>query len=291
MTEIFDRRLHPVRADLAASGYRGRVSGRRFAEGTAMQVIADKVALRPVADLSRPIDSEALHGERVTVYEDTGDGWCWGQLETDGYVGFLPSAALAPAGAPPTHRVAVLRSYRYPVADLKFPPLGLLSFGARVEVVGRTVTRGLSYALLADGSAMVERHLVTLDHRVEDWVGQAEMFLGTPYLWGGRSSLGLDCSALVQLPAQAAGLDCPRDSDMQEARFGTALDMSQGLPDLRRGDLVFWKGHVAIMTASDTLLHANGYTMTVACEPLSVAVERIARTEWGEVTTCRRVGE
>lgn len=290
MTEIFDRRLHPVRADLAASGYRGRVSGRRFAEGTAMQVVADKVALRPAADLARPIDSEALHGERVTVYEDTGDGWCWGQLETDGYVGFLPSAALTPAGAPPTHRVAVLRSYRYPVADLKLPPLGVLSFGARVEVVGRTVTRGLAYALLADGSAMVERHLVTLDHRAEDWVGQAELFLGTPYLWGGRSSLGLDCSALVQLPALAAGYDCPRDSDMQEAGFGTALDISEGLPELRRGDLVFWKGHVAIMAAPDTLLHANGYTMTVACEPLEAAVERIARTEWGEVTACRRVG-
>ncbi|WP_037546463.1 C40 family peptidase [Stappia stellulata] len=283
-----DRRLHPVRPDLAAESYRGRVEAEAFAPGVAMRVAADSVALRPVPDPARSIDTEALHGEIFTVYETRGDGWAWGQLETDGYVGFLPSNALGSTGATPTHRVAALRSYRYPDAELKSPPLGLLSMGTRVCVTGQAVTRGLAFALLDDGSAMVARHLVPLDHREADWVGVAETFLGTPYLWGGRTSLGLDCSAIVQLAAAAGGLDVPRDTDMQEREAGTPLDIASGLPALQRGDLVFWKGHVGIMRDGETLLHANGFTMSVASEPLAPAIARIARNEWGALTAARR---
>ncbi|SDT89026.1 NlpC/P60 family protein [Stappia sp. ES.058] len=283
-----DRRVHPVRPDLAAESYRGRVPADRFAPGVAMRVAADSVAVRPAPDPARSIDTEALHGEIVTVYEMRGDGWAWGQLETDDYVGYLPADALGPAGAQPTHRVAALRSYRYPEAELKCPPLGLLSMGARVRVTGQATTRGLAFALLEDGSAMVARHLVPLAHRAADWVGVAEAFLGTPYLWGGRTSLGLDCSALIQLAAAAGGLNIPRDTDMQEREAGEQLDITAGLPALARGDLVFWKGHVGIAQGGGTLLHANGHTMSVASEPLAPAVERIARNEWGTVTTVRR---
>eukprot|EP00873_Tetraselmis_striata_P015106 jgi/Tetstr1/435370/TSEL_024288.t1 len=259
-----DRRLHPVRPDLAAESYRGRVEADAFAPGVAMQVAADSVALRPVPDLARSIDTEALHGEIVTVYETRGDGWAWGS--------WRPTA-----------------TYRYPDAELRSPPLGLLSMGARVRVIGHATTRGLEFALLDDGSAMVARHLVPLNHREADWVGVAETFLGTPYLWGGRTSLGLDCSAIVQLAAAAAGLALPRDTDMQERAAGEPLDIAAGLPALMRGDLVFWKGHVGIMRDGETLLHANGHSMSVASEPLAPAVARIARNEWGAVTSVRRI--
>ncbi|MCK7614055.1 NlpC/P60 family protein [Roseibium sediminicola] len=287
MSQIFDRRRHPVRADLAAIDYEGRADAARFVEGEVFQVTAARLALRPEPRLDRSIDTEALCGEWVTVYEQTPEGWAWGQLDTDGYVGWLSSDGLGPVKAA-THRVRALRTYRYPGPDLKFPPLGLLSMGSRVTVTGETVTRGLTYAILSDGSAVVAKHLVPAEHCTEDWVAVAEEFLGTPYLWGGRSSLGLDCSALIQLAAQTGGIDIPRDSDMQEAEAGEEISHDDP-SSLHRGDLLFWKGHVGVITGPNTLLHANGHTMTVAYERLDQAIARIAATEWGEVTKARRL--
>ncbi|MBN9668871.1 C40 family peptidase [Roseibium aggregatum] len=287
MTETFDRRRHPVRPDLAALDYEGRAESTRFVEGEVLQVTADRLAIRPEPRSDRSIDTEALRGEWVTVYEQTPEGWAWGQLDTDGYVGWLSSDGLGPVTAA-THRVRALRTFRYPGADLKVPPLGLLSMGSKVTVTGQTETRGLTYAVLADGSAVVAKHLVTVDAREEDWVSAAEEFLGTPYLWGGRTSLGLDCSALVQLAAQAGGVDLPRDSDMLEAEAGTEIPHDDPSA-LTRGDLLFWKGHVGIVAGPNRLLHANGHTMTVAFEPLGKAIERIAATEWGAITKARRL--
>lgn len=285
----FDRRLHPVRADLAAKSYEGRVEALKFVEGAAWRVAADMAPLRrePRADCF--VDSEALFGETFTVYEDTAEGWAWGQLATDGYVGWIPSKALLPFGSEPTHRVAALRSYRYPFAELKSPPLGLLSIGARVAVHSSQTVRNLEYAILEDGSAMVAKHLMPLNHRSADWVLVAEAFAGTPYLWGGRTSLGLDCSALVQLAAQAGGIDAPRDSDMLEKQLGEPLDISAGLPELRRGDLIFWKGHVGIMRDGETMIHANGFAMAVTSEPLAEAISRIRAREQSEITAVRRL--
>lgn len=288
-TPSLDRRIHPVRADLAASRYRGRVAAERFVDPLATRITAASAPLRPAPDAARSIDTEALYGETFDLYEIRDDGWAWGQLASDGYVGYLPAGSLGEAGLPATHRVCVPRSYRYPEAELKRPPLSLLSLGARVRVVGAAVTRGLDYALLDDGSAMVARHLRPLGETVPDWVAVAEGLLGTPYLWGGRTSLGLDCSALVQLAAAEGGHVLPRDSDMQEAGAGEALDISGGLPELARGDLLFWKGHVGILRDPATLLHANGHTMSVACEPLEAALARISATEWGALTACRRL--
>ncbi|UFI05044.1 NlpC/P60 family protein [Labrenzia sp. ac12] len=289
MTETFDRRRHPVRADLAAIDYEGRAAASRFAEGEVFQVIADQLPIRPEPRQDRPIDTEALSGEWVTVYEQTPEGWAWGQLDTDGYVGWFSSDDLGPV-KPATHRVRALRTYRYPVADLKFPPLGLLSIGSLVTVIGETETRGLAYALLSDGSAVVAKHLVPLDAVEDDWVAVAEELIGTPYRWGGRSSLGLDCSALVQLAAQTGGHGLPRDSDMQEAEAGEAVPHDDPAA-LKRGDLLFWKGHVGIIAGENRLLHANGFTMTVAYEPLDKAIDRIAATEWGAITKARRLPE
>ncbi|MBD8878309.1 C40 family peptidase [Roseibium polysiphoniae] len=282
-----DRRLHPVRSDLAASGYEDRVVAERFVPGAIKIVTADYLDMRPAPELQKPIDSQALHGEVVTVFEETDDGWSWGQLETDGYVGWILSEGLG-AHHSSTHQVSSLRTYRYPVADLKFPPLGLISIGAHVSVVGRKTTRGLDYAILSDGSAVVARHLMPLGETLVDWVGVAEQFIGTPYRWGGRTSLGLDCSALVQLSASFAGHTLLRDSDMQEKDAGVLLS-DVGLSDLQRGDLVFWKGHVGIIQEKNRLLHASGHTMIVSSEPLDKAVERISKNEWGAVTTLRRL--
>ncbi|SHL37319.1 C40 family peptidase [Roseibium suaedae] len=284
----FDRRRHPVRPDLAALSYKGRVEADRFVEGTSRCIGADVLDLRPVAQLEKGIDTQALHGEAFQVFDETADGWSWGQLGTDGYVGWVRTSGLTEAAAP-THRVRALRTFRYPGADLKFPPLGLISIGSLVTVTGHTVTRGLEYALLSDGSAVVAQHLVPLGSVEADWVAVAEELIGTPYLWGGRSSLGLDCSALSQIAASFGGHALPRDSDMQAAEAGEAI-AHEDLSGLKRGDLMFWRGHVAIVRSPDSLLHANGYTMTVAIEPLEAAIKRIAATEWGVVTGVRRLG-
>ncbi|MTI43908.1 cell wall-associated NlpC family hydrolase [Roseibium hamelinense] len=284
----YDRRLHPVRPDIAAESYRGIYEAERYSRGIQRRIVSDKVPMTAKPRLDQPIDTEILYGEGFTVFEETPDGWAWGQLETDGYVGWVPSEALS--DMPETgHIVSALRTYRYPMPDLKFPPRGLLSMGARVAVTDRTTVRGLDYAKLSDGSFVVAKHLSPLNGVAGDWVAVAEEFLGTPYLWGGRSSLGLDCSALVQLAAQRAGISVARDSDMQERSAGIPVKFDGCGDGLSRGDLIFWKGHVAIVTGPNKLIHANGYTMTVAFEEVQVALSRIAETEWGDVTSVRRL--
>ncbi|WP_430513417.1 SH3 domain-containing protein [Pannonibacter phragmitetus] len=183
MSDMLDRRRHPVRPDLAARTYEGRVSPRRFADGERFRIAADVVALRKEPRPDCGLDTQALHGETVMVYETTAEGWAWGQLDSDGYVGWLPSDALAPVEEV-THVVRALRTFRYPGADLRLPALGHLSLGAKVRVVGQVETRGLVYAVLSDGSAVVSGHLVPVGSAEPDWVTIAESLLGTPYLWG-----------------------------------------------------------------------------------------------------------
>lgn len=288
MNAQLDRRLHPVRPDLAATDYRGQVQAERFVDGTDFSVKADKVELRAKPDLACGIDTELIFGETVRVFESTPDGWSWGQLQTDGYVGWMPTDALGPVEQV-THRVTALRTYRYPEAEMKRPVLSQISMGALVCVVGSETTRGLEFAKLSDGSFVVKKHLVERDHKVADWATTAEAMVGTPYLWGGRSTLGLDCSGLIQLSLQTGGVNAPRDTDMQESMLGEELDLSGGLPDLQRGDLMFWKGHVGVMSDPQTLLHANGYTMTVAYVNLQAALKRIDDNEFGQLTSVKRL--
>lgn len=279
-----DRRLTPARPDLAAASLRGVVEAAHYVEGVRREIAVGIADVKNAPAPDAPLDTQALRGEIVAVYEDH-EGYAWAQLERDRYVGYLPSAALAPVGPVPTHRVAVRRTFVYPGPNMKLPPLAVLPFAARVAVVGRRD----AFAMLPDGGAIYAAHLADVATQAEDFVAVAESFLGAPYLWGGRTPDGLDCSGLVQTALTAAGIACPRDTDMQERALGQPLDLAAGMPDLRRGDLVFWRGHVGIMQDADRLLHANGFHMLVESEPFAAARERIAKNSFGAITSIRRL--
>jgi len=267
-----DPRITPARPDLAARHLEGRVAAARYVDGTLLEVIEPQAPVRRAPAPDAPLDTEALRGERVTIYETTDEGWCWGQLETDGYVGYLPAGALAPLGPPATHKVAALRTFAFPGPSIKLPPLHSLSLGCRLAIVRMEK----EFAVDAAGAHVPARHVVPVTSMEEDFVAVAERFVGTPYLWGGKTSLGLDCSGLVQVALTASGFACPRDSDMQARELGTAIDPGPDFSGLRRGDLMFWKGHVAIARDAATIVHANAYHMAVAIEPVAEAITRIA---------------
>jgi cell wall-associated NlpC family hydrolase len=273
----FDPRLTPARADLAAKHLKGKVKAGRYVEGRVCEVVEPQAPLRRDPRPDAPLETEALKGERVTIYDTNGEGWAWGQLASDGYVGWLPENALAPPGAAPTHKVTALRTLVFPGPSIKLPPLEALPLGARLAVA-RIEDR---MAVMPSGGYVPAAHLAPLDQNETDFVAVAERFLGTPYLWGGKTALGLDCSGLVQVALTACGVSCPRDSDMQKAALGAAAADS-----LDRGDLIFWKGHVAIVRDRDSLIHANAYHMAVAIEPIDEAVTRIRGT--GSNISCVR---
>lgn len=277
-----DPRRHAYRPDLAAAGLRGVVDAGRFVEGTPHRVVAGRAPLRgePAAEARQA--SELIHGDGFIVY-DRRDGWLWGQSEVDGYVGWIEAAALR-AGAPTaaTHVVADLRGFLFPAPDLKTPPLDALPLGARCTAVEERA----GYARLADGGWVHTAHLRPPEHRVGDPLATAERLLGVPYLWGGGTPWGIDCSGLVQLALRLAGLDCPRDSDMQREELGLLLVRDRVPVDCRRGDLVFFPGHVGIMRDATHLLHATAFTMTVTVEPLDEVAARA-----GGVLAVRRLPE
>jgi len=275
-----DKRVNPFRPDLAAEFLRDSVEAERFVAGVPRAIVANIAPLRRLPSPDARLDTEALFGESVVVYEER-DGWAWAQLERDGYVGYLPALAL---GDPvePTHKVATLRTHAYPGPNIKLPPLRALCFSAHVSIER---FEG-EFAVAHDGAHYWTRHLAPVDEIEADFVVVARRFRGVPYLWGGRSSEGIDCSGLAQTALRAAGVNAPRDSDLQEAELGAPLP-----PDAPRirGDLVFWRGHIGLLTDADTVLHANGYHMLVAEEPFAEVCRRTEARGGGPVTAIRRL--
>ena len=270
MSEALDPRLHAYRADLAAAHLEGKVKAVRFVEPCRMQVSGPSAPVHAAPRADSEMTAEALYGELVDVYEDA-EGWAWGQLCDDGYVGYLPAGALAAECAAPTHRVVVPRTFVYWKPDIKSAPETSITLGAQLSIE----SEGDEFVRTVNGAFVYRPHCAEVGETSEDFVSVAASLLGAPYLWGGKTVGGIDCSGLVQLSCQAAGIACPRDSDMQREMLGTPLETTE-LSSLQRGDVLFWKGHVGIMMDPSTLLHATANAMLTITEPVEEAVRRIA---------------
>jgi cell wall-associated NlpC family hydrolase len=270
-----DRRLTPATDRMAHHSLIGRIQGRTFTQGEARMVVAALVDLQAAPNGAR--DRQLWLGDLFTVI-DRRDGHAFGMVEKDGYCGWLPEAALGDP-VPPTHWIAVPGSHLYDGARVQARDLMALPMGARVTVTGQ------SGAFSQTSTGFVPTaHLRAIGAHFDDPVAIAERMLGTPYLWGGNSRGGMDCSGLVQLAYLTCGRPCPADSDLQQG-IGTTI-----APDARpqRGDLLFWRGHVAIAVDHTRLIHANAHTMSVAYEPITDAIARIAEHGGGAVLQRRR---
>ena len=281
---VFDPRLTPARPDLAAAHLRGRIDAPRYVEGRRAQVSAAILDLKRQPRPDAALDTQMLAGECLSIYDED-NGWAWVQAERDDYVGYVATHGLRDSIVESTHRVVVNRTFVYPAADMKQPIVGALPLAARVTV------RELCgvFARLHDGGFVFLAHLAAMsDAPGDDAVMLAERLCGTPYLWGGRTPQGIDCSGLVQLSFAMAGVAMPRDTHMQES-LGLAVPINADFGGLSRGDLVFWRGHVGIMSDARTIVHANAHHMMVWREPLRQASDRIARGASGSrVTFIRR---
>jgi hypothetical protein len=278
-----DPRLTPARADLAAKYLEGKVEAARFVEGHQFEIADALAPLREAPSGGAALLTQALKGERVTIYDRDNEGFAWGQLNSDGYVGWLPDRALAEPGAKATHKITSLRTFAFPGPSIKLPPAETLVMGSLVTVLREDGP----FAVTRENWYLPRRHLGAIDRFEPDFVAVAERFVGTPYLWGGKSSFGIDCSGLVQVALNAAGTGCPRDSDMQEDGLGRALSPAEA-SRLQRGDLIFWKAHVAIARDAETIVHANAHHMATAVESTSEAIARI-KAAGSAVTSIKRL--
>jgi cell wall-associated NlpC family hydrolase len=278
-----DPRLTPARADLAAKYLEGKVKAARFVAGEECEISDALAPLRRAPSSDAELLTQALKGERVTIYDRNGEGWAWGQLKSDGYVGWLPDRALKNPAGEPTHKVTALRTFAFPGPSIKLPPAETFVMGSLLTVLREEG----SFAVTREGWHLPRQHLGLIDRHVPDFVAVAEAFVGTPYLWGGKSSLGIDCSGLVQVSLTSAGTGCPRDSDMQQEGLGRELD-PHDTKKLKRGDLIFWKGHVAIARDGETIVHASAHHMATAIERTQEAIARI-KASGSEVTAIKRL--
>ena len=275
-----DPREHPYKKNVAASYLKNEIVSERYVDGETTKVTASLLPMHCEPDFRATRASELLFGEIFTIYDLT-ENWAWGQSQTDGYVGFVPAKSLSEELVAATHEVGVLRTYAFSCPNLKSEILTTLHMTSRVLV---TCEQG-GYYFTDVGGWVPKSHLKRIGDYERDVVKIARKYLGAPYLWGGRSSFGLDCSGLVQLSLAGIGRSVPRDSDQQERSVGKKLD--NGLLDASPGDLLYMPGHVAMMSTLETVIHSNAFHMSVIEEPLGRLLDRLD-TQKIRVSTVRR---
>ncbi|MGI9476628.1 MAG: NlpC/P60 family protein [Hyphomicrobiaceae bacterium] len=271
MADALDRRRNAYRDDLADAALEGHVDAARFATGQPYHVSVPIAPLHPEPSPVADLDTEALGGEAVQIF-DVADGWAWCQLTGDGYVGYMPEEMLtAGPPAPATHQVTAREAFAYCEPTARSKPRRSWLFGSTIEVVAADG----DFFELSDGGFIGRQHVKAIDVTEPDYVATAQIMLGVPYLWGGKSVRGIDCSGLVQLSLLRAGISCPRDTDMQARELPGSLPVTDGcLDQLQRGDLVYWPRHVGIMVDKERLLHANGTNMATTIDPVTLVSER-----------------
>lgn len=263
-----DLRITPARDDLAASSLEGKVKADRYCDGTEYQLVHGLTNLHSQPDEKSVTISQLLYGEHFIVYEIK-DGWAWGQSSRDNYVGYCRADALSPDLIPSSHHITNLSSFIFPEPDAKSPPIGQVYMMSNISVINEIQTKG--FVQLADGNWIFATHISNIYGT--DPVSEALKFLYTPYLWGGNSCAGIDCSGLVQLAFAATGVSVPRDSDQQAQAIGTTL-ADDGIP--QKGDIAFFPGHVGFMLDDMHLLHANMHHMRVSIDPLKEVIDVVS---------------
>jgi cell wall-associated NlpC family hydrolase len=260
-----DPRIHIARPDLVDIALAGEVAAARYTAPQAMVCAAPQVAMRGHPDASASAVSELLHGEGFDLFDQSGD-WAFGRSTHDRYTGYVPFAALAepPAKPGPHHRITARTAPVFTAPDIKSPVIHHLPMGSPIAAVeeGR-------FLALAGGGYLHAAHIAPLADA--SLLSVARHFVGAPYVWGGRSPRGIDCSGLVQASLGFCGVAAPRDSDQQRDALGVAVNFADRQP----GDLIFFPGHVGIIADHDHLLHANAHWMTTCEEPLANVLNRL----------------